>query len=200
METLQNIDTFMEQTSLETSLVEGIQIVERVEYQNDDEEVKSLDQKDVVLMTNGDIGAAITLYENGMFVLYDLGTVRELRNVFDIQKNLSILSETDLKHMHRLRDWEKGTPVEVFSLSFDCWCQGEIMAVIELENEDESIAHRMQWFQLKYFIPDKNIYKYKQLPWHSKYLRQPKKFLLRYSEDSVCSSASSSLASVFPDV
>jgi len=197
MHALQNCEIFLAQTSFEASLLEGVQMVNRVEYQMDDEKVKSLDQKDVVLMDNGDIGAAITLYENGMFVLYDLGTLRELRNVFDIKKNLSVMSETELKHIHRLREWKKGTPVEVFSSTFDCWCQGEIMAVIELESEDERIAHRMQWFQLKYFIHTKGVHKYKQLPWHSKYLRQPKQ-VLRYSEDSY-SSTSSSLGSVTPD-
>jgi len=197
-EALQEYDVFTGQTSLETSLIEGVHVVERVEYQTDNEQVKSLDRKDVVLMDTGDIGAATTLYQNGMFVLYDLGTVRELRNVFDIKKNLSVMTETEMKQIHRLREWKKGTSVEVFSQTFDCWCQGVIMAVIELESEDERIAHRTQWFQLKYFIPEKSVHKYKQLPWHSKYLRQPKKVLrVRYSDS--CSSTSSSLDIVTPD-
>lgn len=172
-------------------LIAGAQTVDQIDYENEDGSNCTLCLNDVVQMGNGDIGAATLLYENGIFVLWDMTSKKHVWNVFRIQKNMSVLTEKELVSKNRDRHWKKGMQVDVYSNTLKRWCPGEISEVFELKS-DGSIAHGDKWFQLKYFNFEKETYQFKQLPCDSEHLRRPKRVSKTFSSDEFPRSASES--------
>lgn len=172
-------------------LIDGVELVEQIDYETEDGFTCTVCTNDVVQLDNGDIGAATMLYENGIFVLWDMSSRKQVWNVFCIQKNLSVLTEKEYDSKNRHRHWKKGMPVDVYSNSLKRWCPGEISEVFELKCE-KTIAHGDKWFQLKYFNVDKDAYQFKQLPCDSEQLRRPKRISKTFSSDEFPCSASES--------
>merc|ERR1719410_709377 len=144
---------------------------EQIEYELRDGSCHTVSLNDVLQMQNGDIGAALALYDNGFILLYDLGQKREICNVFCIKHNLSKVTDREVERNLRRHYWKEGAEVEVFSKSLKTWCKGEIMQIFELKSEDRLVAHTTRWYQLKYYNSAKDTYQFKQLPWNSDYLR-----------------------------
>jgi len=165
------------------------QQIQQIDFLREDGSTDTLTANDVVLMSNGDIGAVTNMYDNGTFLFYDMGTSVNVRDVYQIRKNLSIVSKEEDEVMQRQYQWRTGTQVEVLSRSSDEWCTGEITGVLELKSKSPLVAHTTTWFQLKYFNLDKETFQFKQLPWNSRDIRSP-------AEDSVHTSSSSTSQSL----
>jgi hypothetical protein len=124
---------------------------------------------DIVFLSDGEMGPVTKIFADGLFCI---GKRKVLFKLKDIAINITLIQDYEQNLNSRNRFWYASTSVEVFSNSQGRWCPGKIEKVFQLKSADPLVAHTEKWYSLSYKINGQT--KYKQLPWHSRFLRSPK--------------------------